>query len=343
MLKGTCPQLTNDDACIASFEFEFSSKVLGAAKQSFSVYHHSNQLVVVEHVVTMTGPANLPCCPPGSWPMLVKEATDDIFEPKGEVAMVKTADGKDLKIYYVAPATPKYCIIVLQDVYSIRLFHSKSTSLGRIPAICDALAGEGFAVVLPDIFGDNPIDLAFQPPQEGENWTSQNLFAIDGVPGWFGKNTYESHEGELIACKEFLKGKQLDNLPVGALGFCFGTWLMTKTVVAGSFPFQAMVGCHPATIIESAIHGGDEAELLEAAQPKAPILFLCAGNDSDVFHENKPGRQALEKSGGGVIEYPDMVHGWVSRGDTSDEKVKKNMEKAMSEAVEFFKNKLVSK
>lgn len=278
-----------------------------------------------------------------------KDAATEAFDAKGTIETVKKEDGSDLKIYLVKPSsetsTQNITLIVFQDIYSVRLFSTKSQSWGRIPAICDALAESlGVNVVLPDLFGDDAFDIALHGPQDEENWTTQNIFGVDGGPAWMGKNTYALHRGTVVATTKFVS-ETCGGTTIGAVGFCFGVWLMTKALVEGDTPFQAMVGCHPATILESAMHGGSEVELLEKASSKAaPMLFLCAGNDSDVFHDDKPGKLALETSGGGVSAYPDMVHGWVARGDTtSDDKVQRDVEKAMSEMADFFKTKLLAK
>lgn len=110
---------------------------------------------------------------------------------------------------------------------------------------------------------------------------------------------------------------------------------MTKGSAEGDVSFACSVACHPATILEAAMHGGDEVDLLQNGA-KSPYLCLVAKNDSDVFHVGAAGREVLEKSGGGVIEFPDMVHGWMSRGDTGDETVKRDVEKAMTCIVDFY-------
>jgi hypothetical protein len=111
---------------------------------------------------------------------------------------------------------------------------------------------------------------------------------------------------------------------------------MTKASAEGDATFTCSVGCHPATILETAMFGGNEVELLKAGTKKTPTLFLVASNDSDCFHEGAAGRDVLEKSGGGVVVFPDMVHGWIARGDTGDESVKRDVDKGMSCIVDFY-------
>lgn len=135
-----------------------------------------------------------PCCPPGSWPQLVA-SKDDPPEPKGTVCAIKTSkEEEDLKVYYVEPTsgagTTKGGILVLQDVYSIRVFAPDSSkSTDRTVAICDALAEAGYAVVLLDLFGAEALDLAVAAPDEdkGQDYTNFDVFAAQGGPEWFAK------------------------------------------------------------------------------------------------------------------------------------------------------------
>ena len=38
-----------------------------------------------------------------------------------------------------------------------------------------------------------------------------------------------------------------------------------------------------------------------------------------------------------IVEFPDMVHGWTTRGDMKDEKVNRDVKKAIQLALDFFK------
>ena len=46
------------------------------------------------------------------------------------------------------------------------------------------------------------------------------------------------------------------------------------------------------------------------------------------------------QEGAKIIEFLDMSHGWTVRGDLTQENVKKDVEKALTEATEFFKQNL---
>jgi len=290
----------------------------------------------------MTTPA---CCPQGSWPQLLLSKDElnqeSVAKPAGSVVSTKTSAGTDLDIYYVQPTggdSTKGSILVLPDIYSVRILAPQVRSGDRIGNICDALAAAGYTVGLAGIFGEKPFDVAIQGPKDGD-FCQFDSFAQDGGVDWFKGNHYEKHGPNVKAAVDFLQSKN-PNQPVGVLGFCFGSWLLSKASATGDADFKCAVGCHPATVLEKAVFGGDEVAMMEGLQQ--PTRFLWAGNDSTDYINGGVLQKALEKSGGGVIEYKDMLHGWVSRGDVQDKTVKAAVEKSMEEIMEFFEKHMSS-
>lgn len=278
------------------------------------------------------------CCPPKSWPQLLctKEELnkDDVPAPKGSLV---TAPGTDLPIYFCEPTGPsKGSILVIPDIYSVRVLTTQVRSGDRIGCICDMLAEAGYTVALAGLFRDKPFDLSVNGPDDGD-FEKFNSFAQDGGVAWFQAHSYEKIGPDMQATAKFLSDKT-GGQALGVLGFCFGTWALSKTASMGDVDFSCAVGCHPATVLETAVHGGDEVKMLESL--KMPTKFLWAGNDSEIFKEGGAGKAALEKSGGGVEAYPDMLHGWVSRGDMAEEKVKRDVKKAIESILGFFEEKM---
>lgn len=66
---------------------------------------------------------------------------------------------------------------------------------------------------------------------------------------------------------------------------------------------------------------------------RCPAYLFPAGNDpSNVKPHGEVIKILQDKFGSdkcGSHEFPDMVHGWTTRGDTSDPKVKRDVKKAM--------------
>jgi hypothetical protein len=76
----------------------------------------------------------------------------------------------------------------------------------------------------------------------------------------------------------------------------------------------------------------------------AAVFLLTAGDDNANV---KPGGEyeAWLKSRAGhqhllLHEFPDMKHGWVSRGDAADEKIARDYKEAMRLSTQFFQSHL---
>jgi len=80
--------------------------------------------------------------------------------------------------------------------------------------------------------------------------------------------------------------------------------------------------------------GEEEKDILQNI--KCPQLFMPAGNDPPTV---KPGGLGCDVLGDKleIIEFPDMMHGWTTRGDMSDAKVNRDVKKAVQAAIDFFK------
>ena len=287
--------------------------------------------------------SNPACCPPGSWPQLLTTTNadlnkEDISPSKGKLVQTPV-DGQDddLTMYVVEPSGDvKGCVLVLPDIYSVRVLTPQVRSGDRIGSICDALADQGYLVGLAGVFGEKPYDVAIKGPDDGD-FVKFDSFAQDGGVDWFKSNGYDVMGPRVKAAAAYLKAKA-PSQKLGALGFCFGTWLSCKTSSTGDVDFDVAVGCHPTTILEKAVFGGDEEAMMDSL--KQPTVMLWAGNDSPDYTGDGANKIAIEKSGGKVVEYNDMLHGWVSRGDVADESVKAGVESALGHIKEAFESHL---
>ena len=96
------------------------------------------------------------------------------------------------------------------------------------------------------------------------------------------------------------------------------------------------VGPHPSTKIEEACMGGSELEMMKSV--KMPLLLLTAGNDPDTLKDGGEVAAAVVANGGATVNFPEMVHGWVGRGDiVNDAAVKRDAEDALGRALAHFK------
>lgn len=134
---------------------------------------------------------------------------------------------------------------------------------------------------------------------------------------------------------------------VSAIGFCWGVWSMTKACSAG-VPFKCAVGFHPSLKFEE-LFGGNINDMVKEAC-KVPTLYCVAGNDPNYLKkggdvstllEQTMQQEDEEKARPRCVDFPEMTHGWVSRGDTSVKKVKDDVEIALRLAADFLKHWMI--
>lgn len=70
-----------------------------------------------------------------------------------------------------------------------------------------------------------------------------------------------------------------------------------------------------------------------------PVLYMPAGNDPDIY---RPGGSLLEiaqtnnPKSSCNLSFADMTHGWMSRGDAVDEKIKEAITLAITLTTDFL-------
>ena len=274
------------------------------------------------------------CCPSVSW----GSPLDTPHCKKSDNAnLLKIGPNKDLEVYITKPVDTnnvieKKAIMVFTDVYGLQ---------NRLFAICDKLAADlNLYVVAIDCF-------------RGETKDDH----LDDFPNWIKKHPYDISDAQKAAndihpvkndikwCFEFLSDQfGIDKSNVGAIGFCWGVWAMTKAISSG-ISFKCGLGFHPSIKIED-MHDGDQVSMAKTASKKAPMFYCVAGNDPDnikpggevaqIISSSKHNVEELKRQQPKCIEFPDMIHGWVSRGDTSKENVKNDAEKALQLGTEFL-------
>ena len=104
--------------------------------------------------------------------------------------------------------------------------------------------------------------------------------------------------------------------------------------------FIEIVGCHP-SIGAAGAFGENPDDLVKGV--KCPAYLMPAGNDADNLKtDGEYFKILISKFGNDKVactEFPDMIHGFVVRGDVSDEKVKRDVEKVIDLSVQYM-NKL---
>lgn len=258
----------------------------------------------------------------------------------GELFMI--GPKKDLEVYVAKPAvvgaSSSKAIMVFTDVYGLQ---------NRLFAILDKLAKDlKLYVVAIDSFRGETKD---KHPDDFLDWTRGHPYEYeeDDQNNGSGTRTKYPVSKDIGWCFEFLSDKfAVDSSNVGAIGFCWGVWAMTKACSMG-INFNCGVGFHPSLKFEDNAFGMDQLKMARLASERTPLLFCVAGNDLDnlkpphgevskIISSSKHNAEELNKQQPKCVEFPEMLHGWVSRGDTSIEKVRDDAEKALKMASDFL-------
>lgn len=244
---------------------------------------------------------NMSCCPEGSWGALI-ETAPDAYVAKGRVER-----RGDIDLYVVGAADGGKCVIWNYDIFGF--------NGGRTKLLCDIIAQNGFLVVMPDYYRAG----RFQDPTQ------------PGTVEFLKEHTQWSKLRKDVDDVVLPFAKELGATSFGAIGTCWGSYMVVRQ---GAHPdFNAGVSMHPSHSPISGLIGEEEKNLLTTI--RCNQLFMPAGND----HPNaKPSGLAAEVLGDKleIMEFPDMVHGWTTRGDVSDDKIKRDVKKAINEAIIFF-------
>jgi len=97
--------------------------------------------------------------------------------------------------------------------------------------------------------------------------------------------------------------------------------------------FKAGVSYHPSHSRICELLEESEEELLKNV--KCPQIFMPADGDHANNFPNGLGKKVLDDVLE-VVTFPDMKHGWVTRGDMSDSKVERDVQKGINLALSFF-------
>ena len=133
---------------------------------------------------------------------------------------------------------------------------------------------------------------------------------------------------DFIAAYDYLKTNKECNGKIGAVGFCFGGWIVNMMAVripdlAAAVPFY-----------------GGQPSAEDAAKIKAPLLIHYAGLDTRVNDGWPAYEKALKENNKDYTEYmyPNVNHGF--HNDTTPRYDKAAAELAWQRTVEFFKKHL---
>lgn len=247
------------------------------------------------------------CCPPGSHQAPALESDEDV-KTRGSLITL----GESTPCYYTSgEESSTKAIVVYTDVWGFQ---------SRIHSLCDYLAINGnFHVLCVDCFrGETKDDHA-------------------DMIAWFKTVPYDPVVAQdTKLCLDYLTTKH-GVTSFGAIGFCWGAWVIGKSCEAG-VPWNAALSFHPSFMIEKVAFGGDPIKLMQGIS--CPLMLLPGGNDPDWTMPESPEFQLLTKNGSKSVPFRDMVHGWMTRGDRSDPKIDRDISEALRHALDFLTNNL---
>ena len=276
---------------------------------NFAVSPRCSFLPPLPHLVrTMASGGGDGCCPPGSHGAPPPPAFDD--QAKGSFVTV----GESTPCYYVAPdvADSTKAMVLFPDVWGFK---------SRILKIADWLSTEAGCHVL--IFD----------PFRGETHDDH-----EDVQKWLGSVPYEPNVvTDVTACVDYLKSNK-GITSFGAMGFCWGVWAAAKTSQAKLVDWKAIVGPHPSLKLEPWLFGASDVELMHSMT--CPVLVMPAGNDPDYLLPDSAEFKAMPNPASKSIPFPDMVHGFSTRGDMTDPQMKRDVEACMQASLAFIKEHL---
>eukprot|EP00456_Euglypha_rotunda_P043043 TRINITY_DN3362_c0_g1_i12.p1 TRINITY_DN3362_c0_g1~~TRINITY_DN3362_c0_g1_i12.p1 ORF type:complete len:333 (-),score=40.40 TRINITY_DN3362_c0_g1_i12:22-1020(-) len=250
------------------------------------------------------------CCPPGSLPATESPST---YVPKGKTEKIGETD-----FYVVGKKEEKQSgIILVSDIFG--------SNSARHKQVADEFALSGWLVLMPDFFVK-------------DHWTEQKDWAKLGE--WITQKQYQWPQISKVLESAFAYFAKAGVSKIGIAGVCWGSWAVLRASATGKV--HAGVSFHPSHPKLGPMLGEDQSKLLGAVT--CPQLVCPAGNDDPSVKEGgldhkilsgKPfGSQCVWK------EFPEMAHGFVTRGDVSDPKVARDVRAAMDLASSFFKKHL---
>ncbi len=228
----------------------------------------------------------------------------------------------------------------------------------------DKYAAEGFLVVMPDQFDNDPapnsVDMT-EVSQETSWLESVKLRTAEGMKSfvidmWLARHTSEKVLPILQKVVTGAKDEFTDAIANGGgiygVGYCFGAKYIL--ILAGEHPDTVAFGQAPPTDVEQGTVKKEPAlKAAAVAHPtmltkedlsavKAPVYFAAVENDPMLSQDEvlTPGRKALEqnKIEHDIQVFSDVPHGFAVLGDYEDSKIKQAQEKAFGQMLEWIQS-----
>lgn len=253
------------------------------------------------------------CCPPDSLPYLQSDGTS-----KGAKNKVEDVE------FFECNAGAEKKLLLIPDVWG--------WDSGRIRLLADHFAeAEGFHVVIPKLLASPPFEGgtdgdALPPSFDMANRQPDFL-------AWVKEQPFTMQEPLVKSMMNYLRKDNAD-AKIYLIGCCWGAYIVAE--MCGSDELSANVvkgvGIHPSVGI-AGIYGKNDEEIVKAM--KAPVLWAPTKSDPDDYRSSGKLLTASPE-GSDFVDFPTVTHGFFTRGDSKDEEVAKNVEKAIADILAFF-------
>ncbi|GMF39279.1 unnamed protein product [Phytophthora fragariaefolia] len=245
------------------------------------------------------------CCP------AVMEPTK---KTAGNTIVPKTY--KNTKLFVAGPTQAKAGLVAIPDIFG--------PDSSRIKQDAETLSKLGYAVVLVDA-----ADSDYLETLEGQD-----------VPGWLQRNSFEKVSGAHVANAIAYLQEEVGVQSISSYGYCWGAYVGAKQSALSTPVVKGHVSFHPSWMAEQLVNGEGAVQKM-AESISVPQLLCAAGNDPPLVSEGGDVEKILKSKpaiaeDSNVVNFPDMIHGWVCRGDIEDPATKEAAKKAWHLANEFI-------
>jgi dienelactone hydrolase len=255
------------------------------------------------------------CCPVKSEPLM---KSDPNYQPEGKVI-----ESNGDAFYLTGNEQSQSAVLVCADIFGY--------NSSRHRQICDQYASQGYLVIMPDVFrGTAWTGELGSPEQMAEMFKWLQTITPDAFVQPILKNTLS-----------FLESKGVNK--VAAVGFCYGTFPVF--LVSSHATYGPLVKCgvsmHPSNRVGN-FYGLPEAKQAELVE--CPQLVIPASNDPDNMKADGDVHNVFKtKPFGDKCKFSrvfESVHGFVPRGDLTNETTAKEVDEAMQLSFDFIKSNL---
>jgi len=229
----------------------------------------------------------------------------DLYSPTGSMETFN-----NMTFYTVGEG--KECVVFNYDIKGI---HNTRTKL-----LCDLIARQGYQVMLPDYFHNEYYDFATMGPQ--------------GIYAFMAKHNNPVKLTGDIEERVLPYGESKGCTSYKVIGTCWGTYMVLRF---SSYPaVKAGISMHPSHPNMLLAQGVNVTDFLRE-NVQCPQLYLVAGDDPDSVKTGGEEQRILGDKLT-IVEFPDMSHGWTTRGDLTDPNIRAGTLKAMNKMMDFLKN-----